>query len=78
MIELLGPQFPKGICVPGGQVHGATDKIGSEPVSDPVAPADLTATIFHLLGLDPANRITDALGRTFPISDGRVLSQVIG
>jgi hypothetical protein len=67
-----------GAGIPGGQVHGATDRIGSEPVADPVAPADLTATMFHLLGLDPSARIADALGREFPISEGRVLREVIG
>jgi hypothetical protein len=63
--------------VPGGQVYGASDKIASEPVSDAVAPADVSATIYHLLGLDPASVIYDPLGRPLPISDGQVLKRFI-
>jgi uncharacterized protein (DUF1501 family) len=63
--------------VPGGQVYGASDKIASEPVSDAVAPADISATIYHLLGLDPASVIYDPLGRPLPISDGQVLKRFI-
>jgi hypothetical protein len=64
--------------VPGGQLYGGSDKIAAEPVSDPVSPADLTATLYHLLGLDPRSTIQDPLGRPFPISDGRVLNRFIG
>jgi hypothetical protein len=64
--------------VPGGQMYGASDKIASEPVSDPVAPADLSATIYHLLGLDPASVIYDPLGRPLQISEGQVLKKFLG
>ncbi|HUR44559.1 MAG TPA: DUF1501 domain-containing protein [Candidatus Saccharimonadales bacterium] len=64
--------------VPGGQVYGASDKIASEPVSDAVSPADLSATIYHLLGLDPASLIYDQLGRPLPISEGQVMKKFIG
>ena len=63
--------------VPGGQVYGASDKIASEPVSDAVSPADLSATIYHLMGLDPASVIYDPLGRPLPISEGHVLNKFI-
>ncbi|MCB1087932.1 MAG: DUF1501 domain-containing protein [Verrucomicrobiae bacterium] len=67
-----------GAGIPGGQAYGVSDKIGSEPVSDPVAPADISATIFHLLGIDPRQTITDRLNRSFPISDGKVLTRFLG
>lgn len=67
-----------GAGIPGGQIYGASDKIGGEPVSDPVGPADISATIFHLLGIDPAKTISDRLDRAFPVSDGRVLGNFIG
>ena len=63
--------------VPGGRVYGASDKIASEPVSDPVSPGDLSATIYHLLGLDPHSAIYDPSGRPMPISDGQVLRRFI-
>jgi hypothetical protein len=64
--------------VPGGQIYGASDKIASEPISDAVSPSDLSATMYHLLGLDPASLIYDALGRPLPISEGQVLKRFIG
>ncbi|HRX54679.1 MAG: DUF1501 domain-containing protein [Verrucomicrobiales bacterium] len=68
-----------GAGVPGGQAYGASDKIGSEPVSDAVSPGDFAATIYHLLGLDPhRTMITDRLNRSFPIADGRVLNRFLG
>src|SRR5439155_16986581 len=39
----------------GGQTIGASDKIGAHPSDHPITPADLHATIFRLLGYDPAS-----------------------
>jgi hypothetical protein len=38
----------------GGQVIGATDRHGGEPAEQPVTPADLLATMYRGLGIDPA------------------------
>lgn len=43
-----------GAGIPGGQVIGASDAIGAMPADRPVRPADLAATIFHLLGVSQA------------------------
>lgn len=59
--------------VRGGQVYGASDKIGAEPIDRPVSPADLTATIFHCLGIDPHTKIYDQLDRPVVLSTGRPL-----
>lgn len=40
-----------------GVVLGATNATGAEPESDPVRPADLAATVFSLLGIDPAKKL---------------------
>jgi hypothetical protein len=40
-----------GAGIQTAQVIGASDRIGGEPVSGRVEPKDLTATIFHLLGI---------------------------
>jgi hypothetical protein len=44
-----------GAGIEGGQIVGASDRLGAFPASRPVHPPDLAATIFHLLGLDPAS-----------------------
>jgi hypothetical protein len=62
-----------GCGIRGGQVYGSSDRIGASPRDLPCGPNDLHATIFHALGLSPETHIQDNLGRTFPLSDGRVL-----
>jgi len=54
-----------------GYICGRTDKIGAYPVGRPYSPADLAATIFWALGIDPTMEIHDQLGRPFRLSDGR-------
>lgn len=66
-----------GAGVPGGHVYGKSDKIASEPVSDPVAPNQVAATIYHLLGLDPHTEIRDQLDRPFPIADAAPLHRFL-
>ncbi|HWG42108.1 MAG TPA: DUF1501 domain-containing protein [Gemmataceae bacterium] len=60
-----------------GHVHGASDRIGSYPASDPQRPDDLAATMFHLLGIDPKTEIHDALNRPLPISAGNVIEGIL-
>jgi len=67
-----------GAGVPGGQAYGASDKTASEPVSDPVSPGDVAATIYHLLGLSPHLEIHDQLNRPFPLADGKPLHRFLG
>ncbi len=63
--------------VRGGVVHGASDRLGAEPVQGVVQPQDLSATIFHLLGHHPDTEIRDALDRPLVISRGRVLHELL-
>ncbi len=60
-----------------GFVYGASDRTGAFPASDPARPEDLSATMFHLLGVDPKTQIRDALHRPLPISTGSVLEGVL-
>jgi uncharacterized protein (DUF1501 family) len=60
-----------------GHVHGASDKIGAYPVSDAVKPDDVAATIFELLGLDPAAEVRDPLNRPIPIAAGQAIRGII-
>ena len=59
-----------GAGVRAGHVHGETDRHAAFPVSDIVHPADLVATIYHLLGIDPHLTVHDRLGRPFAIARG--------
>jgi Protein of unknown function (DUF1501) len=56
--------------VQAGLVYGATDKQGAYPVSHPVSPANLVATIYHLLGIDPHMTVADRTGRPISIAQG--------
>ena len=64
--------------VRGGATYGSSDKIGAHPATNPVSPADLTATVYHALGLDPAAEIHDPAGRPWKIADGTPLRQLFG
>jgi len=46
-----------------GYVHGASDRIGGRPSSQPVTPADIVATIYHCLGFAPDHELRDRLDR---------------
>jgi uncharacterized protein (DUF1501 family) len=59
--------------VQGGRVYGASDRSGGQPRDGRVQPQDLTATLFHCLGIDPHAEIHDALGRPVAVSRGEVV-----
>jgi hypothetical protein len=63
--------------VKGGMVYGASDKYASEPSVNPTPPADLAATVYHLLGVDPRSEIQDRLGRPLTLCDGRVIDPIL-
>ena len=67
-----------GAGIRGGQVFGASDKTGAHPTVDPIRPHDLTATIFHLLGIDPAAMFHDLNDRPHPVTKGETLARLIG
>lgn len=62
----------------GGIVYGSSDKIGAYPSGKPVSPADITATIYHALGIDPGSTITDRLDRTIALTEGKPLKDLFG
>jgi hypothetical protein len=67
-----------GAGIAGGQVFGASDRNGAYPASNPIRPHDLTATIFHLLGIDHRSVFEDKLGRPQPITRGEPLRAILG
>ena len=71
------PAMLAGAGVKRGYIHGRSDKIGAYPASDGCKPEDLSATLFHLLGINPATEIRDPLDRPLPLSPGRVIEEVL-
>lgn len=66
-----------GAGIPGGQVIGASDRIGESPTDDPVTPSDLAASIYTLLGIDPAHEFLTADGRPVRVNQGgRLIRQL--
>jgi uncharacterized protein (DUF1501 family) len=54
--------------VPGGTVVGASDDLGEFVDSRPVTPSDMAATIYTLLGINPALELQTADGQPIRIA----------
>jgi hypothetical protein len=67
-----------GAGVRGGQVFGSSDRRAAYPSTNPVSPADVAATFYHLLGLDPEAHVTDQQGRPFVVSTGSPIHALFG
>jgi hypothetical protein len=63
--------------VAGGQVYGASDKIAAQPERDPVSPGDLMTTVYHLLGIDHDQKLTDLSDRPLPLVEGGVVKGLL-
>jgi hypothetical protein len=59
-----------GAGVRGGQVIGQSDKMGAYPASRPYTPADLAATIYQALAIDPQTELRDRLDRPIQLCNG--------
>lgn len=53
----------------GGRVVGASDAIGHAPRDRPVIPAEIAATVYRGLGIDPEATIHGPQGRPIPLVD---------
>jgi hypothetical protein len=63
--------------VRGGVVHGASDRRAAYPAADATSPADLAATVYHCLGVDPRTELRDRLGRPLTLCDGSAITAVL-
>lgn len=63
--------------VRGGQVFGASDRTASYPSLNPVHPADIAATMYHCLGIDPRAHVEDQQGRPLVVSSGTPIQAVL-
>jgi hypothetical protein len=61
-----------------GYAHGTTDVQGMAPASEPVTPDDVSATLFHCLGIDPHRELTTSTGRPIQLfREGRVVEKLL-
>jgi hypothetical protein len=60
--------------VRGGQMIGQSDKMGAYPASRPYTTADLAATIYGALGVDPATEVRDRLNRPIQLCTGESIA----
>lgn len=67
-----------GAGIRGGQVFGSSDRNGGYPATDPIRPHDLTATIFHLLGIDHRGVFLDRGDRPNLLTRGEPLDRLLG
>jgi hypothetical protein len=63
--------------IKGGVVHGSSDRYAAYPATNPTSPADLAATIYHCLGVDPRQEIPDRLGRPYVLCDGTPIGAIL-
>lgn len=64
--------------IKGGVVHGSSDRLAAYPATNPTTPADLAATVYHSLGIDPHMQVTDKLNRPMTLCEGKVIEAVLG
>jgi hypothetical protein len=64
--------------VPPSALYGASDRLAAYPARDPVTPEDIAATIYLLLGVDPASRIYDDLRRPHSVALGHPIVPLVG
>jgi uncharacterized protein (DUF1501 family) len=63
--------------IKGGTVYGSSDAHGGFPAAGLCRPEDISATIFHCLGIAPETEIHDPQGRPFVISPGQILHEIV-
>jgi hypothetical protein len=59
-----------------GKVVGSSDKIGAHPATQPVAPEDVLATIYRLMGIPLSTTIYDTQGRPHLLCQGTPIADL--
>ncbi|MBI82301.1 MAG: hypothetical protein CMJ81_03815 [Planctomycetaceae bacterium] len=63
--------------IQGGRVVGASNRYAEKPVGEPYGPADLAATIFSRVGINPVKELHTPDGRPVKITnDGRLIREL--
>ena len=66
-----------GAGIAGGKIYGKSNKNGEYPVSNPVRPEQLAATIYHALDI-PINNPQDASGISRSLTTGKPIMELFG
>ena len=66
-----------GGAVPGGQVIGCTDPFAGSVTEDPGDPSELTATVYHHLGIDPRMELAVEDGSTIPLLEADPVTSLL-
>ena len=68
-----------GAGTPGGQVIGATDRLGHSPIDRPLSPENFVSTVYTKLGIDPGKHFITPSGRpAFLVSDPTPIRELLG
>jgi hypothetical protein len=71
-VLLAGGRFKRGYA------HGTTDAQGMAPATEPVTPDDVSATLFHTLGINPHTELMTPSGRPIQLfREGRVINKLL-
>src|SRR5262249_38669086 len=71
-VVLAGGGFKRGYA------HGSTDAQGMAPAAEPCSPDDVSATLFHCLGLDPHQELKTPTGRPIQLfREGKVIERLL-
>lgn len=60
-----------------GAIVGASDQHAAFPITDSIGPWDLSATMYHLLGIPSETHVVDRSGRPYSLTPGRVVTDLL-
>lgn len=66
-----------GAGIAGGKVYGKSNRLGEYPITNPVRPEELAATIYHALDI-PINDPQDASGISRSLTSGEPVMDLFG
>jgi hypothetical protein len=62
----------------GGYAHGTTDAQGMAPATEACTPDDVSATLFHCLGINPQQELMTSTGRPIQLfREGKVITKLL-
>jgi uncharacterized protein (DUF1501 family) len=68
-----------GAGIRGGTLCGTSDAHAAYVKDRPTRPAEICATIFHLLGIDPEMTVKDRVGRPIAVAHGgAAIGEILG
>ena len=63
--------------IKGGLLYGSSDRYAAYPATNPISPADLAATVYHCLGVDPQMLVRDRLNRPMSLCNGEPIAAIL-